>query len=317
MKRNLVVALMPLALGGCLPLPITIATTAFSGISYLTSGKSTTDHVLSATMEQDCALTRPVFGEPFCRDVGPDGEGRTPSVTVASYPGDRDGVTDEARIAALHHGALDLSGVDGDVQQIAIAPRFLAPPPRVSVAGIIVTKDQIIPAPQTRALPIAADASWSDLVPVKTIEVAPLAAPEPLAAPATASASGSPALRDAASQDAATQAVVPKAPAPRPVASSAPKRVAAVAIAPTAVVAAAGDADRWVVLGSFRDPERARVMASRFAGHDPSILEATVEGGQWHRVAIGPLTGGQARQVRDGLGRVDGQRPWVVRTAAR
>ena len=317
MKRKLVVALLPLALGGCLPLPITIATTAFSGISYLTSGKSTSDHVLSATMEQDCALTRPVFGEPFCRDVGPDGQGRTPAVIVASYPGDRDGVTDDARIAARHRGALDLSGVDDEVQQVAIAPRFLAPPPRVSVAGIIVTKEQIIPAPQTRALPIAADASWGDLVPVKTIEVAPLAAPVPLAAPAAASVPGSPILPHATSQDAAVPAAVPKTPAPRPAASGAPQRVAAVATAPTAALAVAGDADRWVILGSFRDPERARVMASRFAGHEPSILEATVEGGQWHRVAIGPLTGGQARQVRDGLGRVDGRLPWVVRTAAR
>lgn len=302
MKRNLVVALLPLALGGCLPLPITIASSAFSGISYLASGKSTTDHVLSATMEQDCALTRPVFGEPFCRDVGPDGEGRTPVITVASYPGDRDGVSDEERLAVRLRGALDRSGADNDVRQIAMGPRFLAPPPRVSVAGIIVTKDQIIPEPRTRALPIAADASWGDLVPAKTIEVAPLAAPSRSAAPAV---STPPVLRSA----------TVTASAPRLVAR--PEAPAVVATPTVAVVPPARGADRWVVVGSFRDPQRAKAMASRFAEREPSILEATVAGGRWHRVAIGPLTGTQARDVRDGLGRVDGQQPWVFRVAAR
>lgn len=298
MKRSLAVALLPLALGGCLPLPITIASTAFSGISYLTSGKSTTDHVLSATMEQDCALTRPVFGEPFCRDVGPDGEGGTPAITVAYYPGDRDGIGNDERLAARDRGALDLSHVDAEARQVALAPRFLAPPPRVSVAGIVVTKDQIIPAPQTRVLPIASDSSWNDLVPARTIEVAPLAAPvrsmttPPAEAPAPKAMAAAPARIALASE-----------PAPHPVRAAKP----------------VGDpgADRWVVLGSFRDVGRAKVMASRFADREPAILAATVHGGQWHRVAIGPLTPTAAKGVRDSLGRVDGRVPWVVREEAR
>ncbi len=297
MKRNLVVALLPLALGGCLPLPITIATTAFSGISYLSSGKSTTDHVLSATMEQDCALTRPVFGEPFCRDIGPDGEGSTPAVIVAYYPGDRDGVTEDERLAARSRGALNMSSVDSANHQIAVAPRFLAPPPRVSVAGIIVTKDQIIPAPRTRTLPIAADASWSDLVPVGTIEVAPLAAPVTSV------------TKPVAGEPVRTATAKPAAPVPtgRPSVASASPAVASVR---------STDADRWVVLGSFRDVGRAKVMASRFADRKPEIQAATVAGGEWHRVVIGPLTPAVARDVRDGLGRVEGRRPWVMRAAA-
>src|SRR3546814_14482623 len=90
MKRSLGLVALPLLVGGCLPLPITVASTAFTGISYVASGKSTTDHALSASMEQDCALTRPLFGEPFCRDVGPHGEGRPATVIVARHPGDRD-----------------------------------------------------------------------------------------------------------------------------------------------------------------------------------------------------------------------------------
>lgn len=297
MRHKLAIAMLPLALGGCLPLPITIASTAFSGISYLTSGKSTTDHVLSATMEQDCALARPAFGDPVCREIGPNGEGQTLAVTVNYYPGDRDNgqTVDEVRVARSH-GAFNFATLGGDDQQVAGAPRFLAPPtPRVSVAGIVVTEDQIVPAPQTRALPVVADASWAALVPAGTIEVAPLAAPVP----------------------SATRPPQASAPQARMPASSAPASVPVAPARPKVAAAGGPGADRWVVLGSFRDVVRAKVMAARFAERGPAILAATVDGGQWHRVAIGPLTPAAARGVRDGLGRVDGRVPWVVRGAAR
>ncbi|GHD49530.1 hypothetical protein GCM10017083_21900 [Thalassobaculum fulvum] len=323
MKRKLAVALLPLALGGCLPLPITIASTAFSGISYLTTGKSTSDHVLSAAMEEDCALTRPVFGDPVCREVGPGGEGRTNAVTVAYYPGDRDdGMTQDELDSYRTRGALNLADAVEETRQVAIAPRFLAPPPRVSMAGVVVDKDQIVPAPKSRALPVAADSSWATLVPSRTIEVAPLAAPVPsVTAPSAA---------PSVTRSAAPSATPATAVAPRPVAKPAaptgakagqlaavPAAIAPAAIAPAApkVSVTGGDADRWVVIGSFRDIDRAKVMASRFADREPAILAATVDGGRWHRVAIGPLTPSAARQVRDGLGQVDGRQPWVVKAA--
>src|SRR3546814_7023272 len=46
---------------------------------------------------------------------------------------------------------------------VAAAPQFLVAPPRVSVAGIIVTKDQLVPAPGVQVLPASADASWAAL----------------------------------------------------------------------------------------------------------------------------------------------------------
>lgn len=52
---------------GCtLPPALQIASFAASGISYLTSGKSMSDHVLSTAMAQDCALHRLVMNEPVC-----------------------------------------------------------------------------------------------------------------------------------------------------------------------------------------------------------------------------------------------------------
>lgn len=262
MKRSLAVAVVPLLVAGCVPLPVTIASTAFSGLSYVASGKSTTDHMLSATLEQDCALTRPVFGDPVCRDVGPNGEGRTSTLTVASYPGDRDDVAVVAPDPAEdRREALDLTSFDVTARQVAAAPRFLVAPPRVSIAGIVVSKDQLSPAPGTRVMPASADPSWAALPPA----------------------------------GAAAEAAPP-------------------AVAPPAGTAAEGD--RWVVLGSFREIARAHVMAARYAGRDPRILDAEVRGDLWHRVALGPLTADAARKVRDDLGPVDGRRPWVIRLDA-
>lgn len=67
-----------LALSGCgLPPILSLASYALDGISYLTSGKSVTEHALSAVTSEDCALFRVVMGTPVCRMGGeqtPDGE---------------------------------------------------------------------------------------------------------------------------------------------------------------------------------------------------------------------------------------------------
>lgn len=58
-----------LLLSGCaLPPALTIASYAIDGFSYLTSGKSVSDHALSAVTSQDCALFRAVMGNDICRD---------------------------------------------------------------------------------------------------------------------------------------------------------------------------------------------------------------------------------------------------------
>jgi hypothetical protein len=56
---------------GCaLPPVIAIASYAATGLSYVSSGKSVSDHVLSAMVEQDCAMFRVVMGEDICHAQG-------------------------------------------------------------------------------------------------------------------------------------------------------------------------------------------------------------------------------------------------------
>lgn len=62
-----------LALGGCgLPPAIQVASYVVDGVSYLATDKSVTDHILSAAVEQDCALIRALDeGREICGEDAP------------------------------------------------------------------------------------------------------------------------------------------------------------------------------------------------------------------------------------------------------
>jgi hypothetical protein len=64
----LISAALALSLGGCgLPGAVVVAGYAADGISYLATGKSATDHALSAAVDRDCALLRLAANEKPCR----------------------------------------------------------------------------------------------------------------------------------------------------------------------------------------------------------------------------------------------------------
>lgn len=65
--RYLSLGSIVLLLAGCaLPLPLQLASWAISGISYVKTGKSISDHVISAVASRDCALHRIALGEDVC-----------------------------------------------------------------------------------------------------------------------------------------------------------------------------------------------------------------------------------------------------------
>ena len=59
-----------LLLAGCAAIPpaVSVATWAIEGASLAFSGKSISDHAISAVTRQDCALWRLLKGEPVCED---------------------------------------------------------------------------------------------------------------------------------------------------------------------------------------------------------------------------------------------------------
>lgn len=92
MKRLIALGAVPLIIGGCvpiIPLPISIVSSGLSGISLLTTGKSTTDHVISAANQQDCVMHRVAFGEEVCQEYA-DGAYRPTTEYSSHFPGDGD-----------------------------------------------------------------------------------------------------------------------------------------------------------------------------------------------------------------------------------
>lgn len=63
MSKPLTVIFLAIALGGCIPLPVSLGV---SGWSYLVSGRSPTDHLISQTINQDCKILRLAVGKEPC-----------------------------------------------------------------------------------------------------------------------------------------------------------------------------------------------------------------------------------------------------------
>jgi hypothetical protein len=74
--------LFALGLSGCgAPPALVIASYAADGASYIATGKSVTDHGISAATGRDCALWRTIKGNPVCADE-PEPRGQPAPVQV-------------------------------------------------------------------------------------------------------------------------------------------------------------------------------------------------------------------------------------------
>ena len=300
-KRRLFASVIPVAVSGCIPLPVSIASTAISGLSYITTGKSSTDHVISATIEEDCALANPVFGEPVCDDI----DGETPYLTVAAYPGDQDdsgepfvgfnnvdepignlaakknafGTTNEDRLAALARFA-------GDDQPVVVQGVELT---REGVDRLVATR--VAAAPVTNRT-VASAPAVAPQIPKREVILAPLAAPKDAPKPSGTTAIEAPSVKA------------------RPVAEEMQTVTADVSVVSDRVVVESG---RYLVLGSFRSLDRAEDLAGRYLDQGARILEASIEGKTWNRVALGPMSAEKAETLRSKLGLVGGKEPWDIR----
>ena len=72
--RGLFIALFPLLITGCTtPAIHQIASWVADGLLYVTTGKGTSDHVISIAMQKDCAMWRVIKGMDICFDRAPAG----------------------------------------------------------------------------------------------------------------------------------------------------------------------------------------------------------------------------------------------------
>ena len=67
-RHRILIALAPILLSGCaIPPALTIASYVLDGVSYAATGKSVSDHGISAVAGRDCATFRILKGENPCR----------------------------------------------------------------------------------------------------------------------------------------------------------------------------------------------------------------------------------------------------------
>jgi len=165
--RCAVILALPLLLGGC-ALPPVIGAVAYliDGASYVETGKSVSDHALSAVAHEDCAMWRLLKGELICQ--GPNDKGKPNMFAVAAattvYPG-------------------DAPDSDSDVQptMVAEAPAAVEPAVAERLAAIAPAAGEAMP-------PAPPSANWEPVLTIRAPDAPPVdvAARQPPVWPVTA-----------------------------------------------------------------------------------------------------------------------------------
>jgi hypothetical protein len=327
MRTTIIIGAIVL-LAGCVAIPpaISIASWAVNGASLMISGKSVSDHAISAVLDQDCAMWRILKGDPICVDY-PAEDGSVmvaelePPVDLNEINGADDAISATAatadefeagqavQVAAIAAGDVDADhayysrylGVpalpsdlaDGDDvdAETAAGPAIEGPTLLASIAPAAGTADDdrldFEPPVPAVVVPVvgASVTAWS-LEPAAAVSVAqkPSSQPAPGKSIVTASSTADP-LR---SRLVLASAEVRAEPEIRP-------------------------AIRYVVIGSFRRVELARVHAAKYGDLRPSIVEARVEGRLQRRVVTGPF---RKTELKPALRRAQAQGiegAWVLR----
>ncbi len=96
-RSRLAVLALPILLNArALPASFSIASLAIDGISYATSGKSVSDHAISAVANEGCAMWRALQARPICRDR------EVPATMVAAAPAAGGSTAPEIAITETH-----------------------------------------------------------------------------------------------------------------------------------------------------------------------------------------------------------------------
>ncbi len=187
MRRYPIKALTGLILAGSLAgyasPAVFVATQAASGVSYLTTGKGTTDHVISAALEEDCALHRAIRGNAVCQPRAEDRQIQTAS--LGDWPPAADFTDGDDLNPAPAHVRLAMAAKAPSVQTAKGTVRA------TPVMGLGADMFFVSDAPGGRTGPIVRRNETPAPAPVRAVAEAPVA-PRDLEA-SLAPAAGSPA----------------------------------------------------------------------------------------------------------------------------
>lgn len=329
MRATIIVGAI-LLLAGCVAIPpvVSIASWAINGVSYLASGKSVSDHAISAVLDQDCATWRILKGDPICVDY-PIGDG---SVTVAGNEApaafetfedeteaDREGVSN-AGLTIIALEALAPVLLVGDFPEMEEVPGLSAPVDAVVASVPAPDFDSIVagpPEPAPAAAPTLVAAIDPVLVAASTAgtaddDVLDTARPATPVVPVAGVSLGAQRLTAVAAAR-ATRTVKSR--------SGAKTSTGATALVPAGLVLVTAKrpraADmRYVAIGSFRRSESAFRHAAQYGALEPIVLGSLVDGRPRNRVVTGPFPKAEVKAALLRAGEAGIQGAWVLRAPA-
>jgi hypothetical protein len=307
-------------LSGCMPLPISLG---LSGFSYIVSGKGPADHVISQTVNRDCAAFRLIVGQEPCRAFtdnqqshlwaalqvdGVNAENRTP-------PQDRPQQSSWPLIMPI--SASPMSSQGKRAEQIRVDAQWH--PAMVSTVALQ-KKTQIVNRKMASGLIEAPAAERNPQVQIKP-------KPKPLRQviktlverqPEGRVWQGfvAPSMMDHFAVPDISTAVIPVNLTAGDLATESWRAPVDITVRPKlrptrASMATPGLAAYQVVVGSVQDRRMANRLASRFVSYGTYVVAVDIAGDQWHRVIIDAKTLDGAKSLRQQLGRIDGQNPWI------
>lgn len=308
MKKILVVA-APLLLSACGgPVELTVVKLAGDLISYVTTGKSTTDHAVSVVADRDCALHRPLFSDDVCKDDDTILAEQASALAVMGEPEIKQEIrTARPEIYAVNAPAEDWSRPvsPSSVYKTVIKTDL---PPRAPEAKTAET----VSAPVSEVKVAAA----SDELPSRTMtQYARTNDPLNVEAEANAAIAGYVPTESPADVAGETQTA---ALIDTTIVSDTVERVTKPVETGANGDAMAGDVltvplpGEYVVLASFSNQARAHSALELYHEYQPRLISAKVKGRDFLRVAVGPLSAEHANDLRLLAAKKGVKDPWIV-----
>jgi len=272
MLRKFLPLLVILPITGCaLPPALMVASYAADGVLLLTSGKTSTDHLLSMVEKRDCAVWRVAKNESICQDFV---EGRDP------YDDWRD--PGEVQVVHVDDSAMPVDLVQhAEMRERAHTEALIA---RQQKAQRILLAQAGAGEPVTSARDVVGPSNR----PATSVSSAPLA---PVASEMP-QASNAPAAPVPAANAPPTEPVAAAAVAPAPAAAE-PAKAGKVVSAPTPRTSGI-----YVVLGSYTQEANARRVLDKHQALKPTLRTTTVKGRHFTRVVAGPYAPSEANAVK-------------------
>ena len=326
--RIVVLGVSALVLGGCLPPVLQVASWTISGASYVFSGKGVGDHMLSIAAEKDCATWRILQGKRICAEHTekfengweavastfkvPEADASAPLLDIASDIGEAGEAISDAPVQV----ATDSGQTPNNPVQVAVAPAL-----EISEDGVEQRENAVVEigpvesvgksepdvtAKLERAVQTKVQTDNAILLAIAENEgdLTPASGPEDAA---SAQIVGVAQIVSSATQVA--NAIPVKLVKTKTVSRKYVKNSAF----DDAGIRARSNPGIYLVIGSFRNNQRARTLRAKHSTVKTAIMAATVGGKSLFRVLAGPFERPALVSTRNALAKAGVRNSWAMR----